>query len=61
MADHRTGTVDNMTAHAGHTFEEWHAYLSCDPQLPQDIPGDASGICCHTCGHIVWESSDMYV
>lgn len=34
-------------AHVGHTWEEWHAYLS--DHVPPRVPMSASGIYCHDC------------
>jgi hypothetical protein len=49
-------TSSNMIPHAKHDWEEWHAYL-VDCNLPENISGDATGICCHTCFLVVLDVS----
>lgn len=53
MANTLTGQTDNMLTHAAHNFEEWHAYLSCDDEMPDWISGNDHGLCCHDCRVIV--------
>jgi hypothetical protein len=53
----RYSDTESVIDHAQHLWEEWHAYLSCDDELPEWVDGDASGICCHSCSVIVVESS----
>lgn len=49
-----TSADDQISAHADHTWEEWHAYVSSN--VPEHIGNAASGICCHTCRVIIVDS-----
>lgn len=46
-----TSADAQITAHADHAWEQWHAYLSSG--VPDHIGQDASGVCCHTCQLII--------
>lgn len=55
MYEFTTSLASKPVDHADHAWEEWHAYLSCDDNLPGWIDGDDSGLCCHDCQVIVVE------
>lgn len=47
-----TFTYGSPVEHAGHVWEEWHAYLG---EYPESATANDSGICCHTCRTIIIE------
>jgi hypothetical protein len=45
--------TESVIAHAAHTWEEWHAYLSDTSDAPEWAQGNARGLCCHSCQLVI--------